>query len=165
MFSWLNDKRKGLYLQSCIFINLFYKIHDFIYLIKIYSISILIFWIFIMIDYTISDPKKKFELIWSCILKVMIFTILGFFLNLFNCIFGFKLIKKNKKGFYITARWRGRVKPRDDAWLCVCVTREHECVRDTHVCAWYVCEIINGLGAPVIGFKLTHKSVAYYKPE
>ena len=59
MFLWLNDKRKGLYLQSCIFINLFYKIDDCIYLIKIYSLVILIFLLFIMIDYSISDPTNQ----------------------------------------------------------------------------------------------------------
>ena len=47
--------------------------HECIYLIKIHSLVILIFLPFMMIDDSISDPKKKFELIWSCILKVMIF--------------------------------------------------------------------------------------------
>ena len=43
MFSQLNDKRKDVYLHSCIFLNVFYKIHECIYLIKIHSIVILIF--------------------------------------------------------------------------------------------------------------------------
>ena len=46
-----------------------------------------------MIDYSISDPTKKIELIWRCILKVMIFTILEnfleFFLNLIKFSFDF----------------------------------------------------------------------------
>ena len=41
--------------------------------------------------------QNKFELIWSCILKVMIFTILenfsGIFLILFKCIFDFSVFK------------------------------------------------------------------------
>ena len=49
--------------------------------------------------------KNKFELIWSCILKVVIFSnfleISGIFLNLFNSIFYFKIITKNKKGFLL----------------------------------------------------------------
>ena len=41
----------------------FYKfIHEFIYLIKIHSLNILIFWFFIMIAYSISDPTKQ---IWT----------------------------------------------------------------------------------------------------
>ena len=42
--------------------------------------------------------QNKFELIWSCILKVMIFLI---FWNLFNCIFYFKMIKRIKNGFLL----------------------------------------------------------------
>ena len=76
MFWEWKYRRKDLYLHLCIFIKLLYKIHKFIKLIKIYSLIILIIWIFTMIDYLISDPTKKFDLIWSCILKVMIFTIL-----------------------------------------------------------------------------------------
>ena len=38
-----------------------------------------------------------------------------------------------------------------DTWTRVCA-----CVRDTHVCGLHVCaDFINGLGASVIGFKLT----------
>ena len=49
-----------------------------------------------MIDNSISDPKNKFGLIWSFILKVINFLIFRNFLkklNLFKAIFDFK---KNK---------------------------------------------------------------------
>ena len=45
-----------------------------------------------MIDYSNSDPKNKFELIGSCILKVMIFIIYrnfsGIYMNLFRFLKG-----------------------------------------------------------------------------
>ena len=73
--------------------NLFYKIHKCIKLIKINSLIILIILIFIMIDYSILNLKNKFELIWSYILKVMNFTIFrnfsGIFLNLIKFYFDF----------------------------------------------------------------------------
>ena len=54
-----------------------------------------------MIDYSISDPTKKFELIWSCILKVMIFTIYrnfsGIFLILIKFISNFYHLKRLNK--------------------------------------------------------------------
>ena len=59
MFSRLKYKRKDLYLHICIFIKLFYKIHKCIKLIKINSLIILIILIFIMMDYSISDPTKQ----------------------------------------------------------------------------------------------------------
>ena len=52
-------KRKDFYLHLCIFISLFYKIHKCINLINMYSLIILIIWLFIMIDYSISDPTKQ----------------------------------------------------------------------------------------------------------
>ena len=54
MFWEWKYKRKDIYLHLCIFIKLFYKIHKYIKLIKIYSLII-----FIMIDYSISDATKK----------------------------------------------------------------------------------------------------------
>ena len=62
MFWGLKYKRKNLYLHLCIFIKLFYKIHKCIKLIQIHSLIILIIWLFIMIDYSISDPTKQ---IWT----------------------------------------------------------------------------------------------------
>ena len=40
-------------------IKLFYKIHKCIKLIKIHTRIIFIIWLFRMIDYSISDPKKQ----------------------------------------------------------------------------------------------------------
>ena len=58
-----------------------------------------------MIDDLISDPKNIFELISTCILKVMNFQIFRdffeIFLNLFIIIFNFK---KNIKKWFYTAR-------------------------------------------------------------
>ena len=51
-----------------------------------------------MIDNSVSDPKNKFGLIWSCIFQVMNFPLfrdfLGIFLNLFKPTFDFKMVKK-----------------------------------------------------------------------
>ena len=93
-----------------------------------------------MIDYLISDPTKKFELILTYILKVMIFTIyrnfLEFFMNLFKFISifeGFKLIKKWAKrgyisrGTHVDATWHARphAEPRGP----------------TRVPAWHGCDV------------------------
>ena len=64
-----------------------------------------------MIDYSLLIKQNKFELIWSCILKVMIFTIfrnfLEFFriyLSVFSILKLLKTIKKRQKGGYFIAR-------------------------------------------------------------
>ena len=129
-----------------------------------------------MIDNSISDPKNKFELIWSCILKVMIFrnfkNFLKFFWIYLIVFFILKWLKRIKKWVYITARWRDGALPSGDVWMCVCVTRGHTCVCVRDVFAWHACVcvtcmhgIINGLGASIIGFKLTLQFRVCYKPD
>ena len=149
------------------FSKLFYKIHECIYLIKIHYLVILIFWLFKMIDNSISYPTKQiwinFELYFESYEFYNFYEFSRTFLNLINSIFYFKIIKKNKKRDLFTARWCGRAKPRGDAWTCVRVTRGHVCVmcvRDVYV--WHTCvcvthvRVINKwVEASAIGFKLT----------
>ena len=75
--------------------------------------------------------QNKFDLIWSWILKVMIFTILrnfyGIFLNLFRFIFDFYLIKSIKilqKGGNFRASPRGCDVVLRATWLCQVAARE-----------------------------------------
>ena len=102
-----------------------------------------------MIDYSIFDPTKQIWINLEFYFKSYDFynfeDFFGIFLNLFNCIFGFKLIKKNKKGvlYYHALTWQSEAMWQltsmclCDMWtrvcVCVCVT----CVRD--VCAWHAC--------------------------
>ena len=157
MFWEWKYKRKDLYLHLCIFIKLFYKIHECIKLIKIYSLSILIIWLFIMTDYSISDPKNKFELIWSCILKVMIFTIFIEFSGIFPELkwiyfefLSFKLIKKSQTGVYFVrvhmdASWHAR--PRGHA----CLPAWRGCDTWTHIYIYYIVLYNMYIGLPIIG--------------
>ena len=93
MFWEWKYKRKDLYLHLCIFIKLFYKIHKCIKWIKIYSLIILIIWIFIMIDYSISDPTKQIWLNLQLYFESYDFSnfieFSGIFLILFKFIFDF----------------------------------------------------------------------------
>ena len=49
--------------------------------------------------------------------------------------------------------------------MCLCDTWTRVCALVRDVCEWHVRVIINGLGASVIGFKLTLKVVVCYKPD
>ena len=96
-----------------------------------------------MIDYSISDSKKKFELIWSCILKVMIFTILSNFLeffwnylSLFSIFNWFKTIKKGKNGIFIARDPCGCDVARKAMWQSYADPRE--CLRGTDVTCIYI---------------------------
>ena len=73
-----------------------------------------------MIDNWISDPMKKSGLIWSYILKVMNFLILGIFFQIFLNLFSIFKWLKNKKmaktGLYFARDPRGCDVARKATW-------------------------------------------------
>ena len=129
-----------------------------------------------MIDYSISDHKNKFELIWSCIFKVMIFTIyrnfLEFFwnyLSIFSILNLIKSIKKGQKGVIYRA---GPARMRRGMHGHVAEPRGPSRAPAWHggaTCAIYIfIYIIYGYSTyknSVYWNSLTHKTVAPYKPD
>ena len=75
--------RENIFIYTHVFFKIYFLRGMSVFLKLKFILLLFKFWLFIMIDNSISDPKNKFELIYICILKFMNFLIFRNFLELF----------------------------------------------------------------------------------